>query len=274
MTEERKGLSSDELQAARDEAHRRIAVRDTRAAQYAAHQERVAPFRADIQAAINKQDAAFPRSEDGELHPLAPQVSEALITALLACNPPPEDDADEDDAYAPGWAPTPAVGPPTLPELEAVLRRAEGAGHQDLVEHLRALCDAARATGTVDESALAECDPRIREALTRDRADRAEQDAWFTAPSRRAQPGEPLDVVTARVLVERGRTPFEATRMVLGKCSDEARDSSVRKKVDRAMKVQAKLAAPPKDEERSPEAFAELERLMEEMEESSRDRDS
>jgi hypothetical protein len=271
MTRDRKGLSSDELQAARDdadlqaardEAKRRIASRDERAARYAAHEERVAPFRDDIQAAINKQDATFPRSEDGELHPLAQQVSKALITALLACNPPPEDDAD--DAYAPGWAPTPAVGPPTLPELKAVQRRAEGAGYQVLVEELRALCDAAHATGTVDESALAKCDPRIVEALKRERADRADQEAWCTAPSRRAQPRESLDVLTARVLVERGRTQFEATKMVTEMSSDEARDSSIRKKVDRAMKAQAKLAAPPEDEELSPEALAELERVMEE----------
>jgi hypothetical protein len=340
MTGEGKSVSSEELQAARDEAERRIAARDERAARRAAHEEQVGRFRAHIQAAIDEQAAAFPRSEDREPHPLEQQVSEALVTLLLACSPPPEVDdvavgpptlseletvqLDEleavqqrldrvgckdlaeqlrtlcDSARTTGtvdasalakcnlrileaiaWeradraAPPPAMGPPTLPELEALLRSAlsalqtvhdpqRRAGYEVVVEQLRALCDAARTTGTVDESALTECDPRIGDALKRERADRAEQEAWQMAPSRRAQPGETVEALTARVLVERGCTPFEAIRVATGKSSDEARDSPIRKRVERAVKIQTKLAAPPEDEEPSPEAIAELERAMEE----------
>jgi hypothetical protein len=281
MVGKRKGVSSEELTSARFEAGRRIARRDERMARRAAHEERVGPFRDAVGVAISRLDGAFPRTEDEDLHH---QVSEALVTALLACTPPPEED-DADDAHAPGCAPAPAEGPPTLPELEALLRRAchardraaptddpaAAAVNQALAEQLRALCDAVRATGTVDESALAECDPRIAAALNGLRVDRPGQEAWRIAPSRRAQPRESLDVLTVRVLVERGRTQFEATKMVKEMSSDEARDSSIRKKVDRAMKAQAKLAAPPEDEELAPEALAELERAMEE---SSRDRDS
>jgi hypothetical protein len=94
------------------------------------------------------------------------------------------------------------------------------------------------------------------------RADRAEQEAWRVAPTRRAQPGEHRLVVTARVLVERGHTPFAATRAVLGQGSAEAEDSWLRKAVERGVKVQRTRAAPMKIPELSPEERAELERVM------------
>jgi hypothetical protein len=279
MTEQRKGLSSDELQAARDEADlqaardeakRRIAACDKRAARRAAHEKRIGPFRDAIGVAIREQAAAFPSSADGKRHPREQRVSAALLTLLRACRPPREAD-DKHAAHAPGCAPAPAAGPPKVSDLETVLSDLEMVRrHADraLVEQLRALCDAARATGIVNESALAESDPRITEALETLFADRAEREAWRTAPSRQAGPGEPLDVVTARVLVERGRTPFEATRMVLGKCSDEVRDSPLRKMIERAVKAQAKRAAPPA--ELSPADRAELERVIEESPRRSR----
>jgi hypothetical protein len=88
--------------------------------------------RAHIQTAIDEQAAAFPRSKDREPHPLEQQVSEALVTLLLACSLPPE----VEDV---------AVGPPTLSELEtvqldeldAVQQRLDRIGRQDLAEQLR-----------------------------------------------------------------------------------------------------------------------------------------
>jgi hypothetical protein len=312
-----------ELQAARDEAKRRIAVRDRQAARRAAHEKRVRKRRKHILAAIAERDAAG----DG-----AGQALDDLDKSLLACEPPPEMDdpavgqptlseleavrrdeleaaqqrlvrigrkdlaeqlrAAGDSATGTGivdasalaacdlcileaiaWeradraAPPPKIGPPTLSELEAVRQRVDRTGDAALVEQARALCDAARATGTLEASALAASDPRLVAAIAWERTDRARQKR--TEPARRAQPGELLDVLTARVLVERGRTPFEAIRLVTGMTYAEAKEDWRTQRVYRAERarkaLEAELAAPPEGE-MSPELVAELERVLAELE--------
>lgn len=257
-----------ELQAARAEAQRRIDVRDRQAARSAAHEKQVKEERAAIEAAIAKRDIRERNIGDGK----GSDRLDGLDLAWLECNPPLGIDEqhqvnDQADERA---LPPPPAGPPTLSELEAVRQRIERTGDVVLAEQGRALCDAARETGIADASVLATCDPRLVVTIAWERTDRTRQQAWLTAPSRRAQPGEPLDVLTARVLVERGRTRFDAIRLITGMTSAEAKDSWIRKRVDREVKAQAtlaaKLAAPLEDEELSPEAIAELDRLLAESE--------
>ena len=275
MAGKRKIGSSDELHAARDEAQQRCDARDLRELQRSPHEERVRPLRDALGVAISELDAAFPRAEDGRPNPLQQQVSQALVTALIASSPPPPADTH---TYTRAESPSPSLGPSqglTPSELETRLEQAERGGDARNVrnaERYRAILDDARAAGVTDESVLAERAQRVRDGKARIAADiealRADHVEWRMAPSRRAQPGESLHVVTARVLVEQGRTPFEATRMVWGLSSDEAKDSPQRKAVGRAAKEQHERAAPPK--EMSSEESAEWDRVISESPRRSR----
>lgn len=180
--------------------------------------------------------------------------------------------ADETHTYTRAESPSPSLGPSqglTPSELETQLEQAERAGdarNARIAERLRAIRDDARAAGVTDESVLAERAQRTREWKARIAADiealRADHRDWMAAPARQAQPGEHPDVLTARVLVERGHTRFAATRAVLGQGSYKAINSWLRRAVERAVKNQRAREAPPG--ELPPEECAKWERVISE----------
>lgn len=188
MAGKRKSISSDELQAAKDEAQRRCDARDQYAAKLTLHEQRVRPYRKSIKAALRELDKVFPRHADGRPDPRNQRANQHLVAALLEIKPPKHE--------------------------------------------------------------------RTKRDLRSDLA------TWRAAPAREAQPGESLEVVTARVLVERGQTRFAAVRAVTGLTSDDARDSSLLKLINSAVGRQLKASAPP--QELPPEELAELERVISE----------
>lgn len=194
MAGKHKSISSDELQAAQDEARRRCDVRDQRAAKLALHKERVRPYCEGIGAALRELDKVFPRHADGRPDPRNQRASEHLAAALRDIKPP-------------------------KPE------RTEREQRSDLA-------------------------------------------IWRAAPAREAQPGESLEVVAARVLVERGHTRFAALRAVTGLTSDDARDSSLLKPINSAVRRQITASAPLS--ELPPDKGAELGRVISESPRRSR----
>lgn len=284
--EARQAARDRDVESAELEGKRRIAARDRQEAKRAAHEKRIGPVREAAQLLLARVDTLYPRGKDGRPNRVGQEVSEALVNVLHKCRAP----RVVDTPCAPISVPA-----PTVADLEATLSILEGpyardcrlaAPHAALVAQLRGLCadrpplplplspqelaaqlrrliDVARADDAVNEAALAQCDPRIVDAVRRRTADRAEQDAWQAAPARRARPGESLQQITARVLVERGYTPCDAARTVYGLSSADVPDSPKAKALYRAVKVQR---APTLIPEPTPEQLVDLERMLSESE--------
>lgn len=245
------------LESAKQEADRRVAARDQRELARHEHHQRFGRLFDAINAAIDAVDAAFGPNEDGARQ----AVKDGLVSALRAI-PQRDTGYPEFDIKPPARLPAVSPGPShgfTPDELEhmlaqALLRREQAisAGRDVLianadtaVERLRAALQATREAGISTEQVEQQRLERAKDIDARIKFQQAQLEALLHAPVRAAQANESIEIVTARVLIERGCSPYEATCAVFGLDKDEARDTPERKRVDRARARELDRAAPP-----------------------------
>lgn len=170
-----------------------------------------------------------------------------------------------------GFAPSELAA--MLVDAQARRARAQSLGRAEFAQRcdetiakLTAALSAARAAGITDASVCAERaerNKRMDEAHKAAQAHiEAQQERWRLAPALAAQAEESEEVVTARVLVERGFTRMAAFRAAFGLAgtADELRDHADYKAVKDAVRAELKRAEPPPP--MSPEDEAEWERFL------------